>query len=229
MSELTAPVARPGIPAFIGSWPQSRFWLLCVDLYPALAAASLPWSTTAVSVFMALWMLVVLPTIRWQEFLESLRAPASFLPLAFVALAIAGLSGPRTPGPSEFKASLPVCKAAGRSASPLSLRTLPARALGVVRVPGFLCPPHGIVMGDILRRLETLAGWDSRCSRQKLHRSKPRIRVVPVCHGAADPVIRSERSSGVDLRLRSRHVGLLPRHAVCRDLAHGISSTSRSC
>ena len=91
MSELTAPVVRPEIPELIGSWPQSRFWLLCVDLYPALAAASLPWSTTAVSVFTMLWMLVVLPTIRWQEFLESLCAPASFLPLAFVTLAIAGL------------------------------------------------------------------------------------------------------------------------------------------
>jgi hypothetical protein len=91
MSELTASVIRPGIPALIGAWPQSRVWLLCADLYPALAAASLPWSTTAVSVFVVLWMLVFLPTIRWQEFLESLRAPASFLPLAFVALAIAGL------------------------------------------------------------------------------------------------------------------------------------------
>ena len=59
MSELTAPVARPGIPGLIGSWPQSRFWLLCVDLYPALAAASLPWSTTAVSIFMVLWLIVV--------------------------------------------------------------------------------------------------------------------------------------------------------------------------
>ena len=91
MSELTVPFARPGIAGLIGSWPQSRLWLLGVDLYPALAAASLPWSTTGVSVFTALWMLVVLPTIRWQAFVESLRAPASFLPLAFVALAIAGL------------------------------------------------------------------------------------------------------------------------------------------
>src|SRR5258707_15798139 len=68
MSELSVTVARPGIPGFIGAWPQSRLWLLCVDLYPALAAASLPWSTTAVSIFMVLWLLVVLPTVRWPEF-----------------------------------------------------------------------------------------------------------------------------------------------------------------
>ena len=92
MSELTAaPVARLGIPAQIGTWPQSRFWLLCTDLYPALAAASLPWSTTAVSVFMALWLVLILPTIRWPEFMETLRAPANYLPLVFLALAAVGL------------------------------------------------------------------------------------------------------------------------------------------
>ena len=110
MSELTITVARPGIPALIGSWPQSRFWLLCVDLYPALAAASLPWSTTAVSVFMVLWILVVLPTIRWPAFFESLRAPASYLPLAFFALAIAGLFWTEDSWPVGIQGLLPVSK-----------------------------------------------------------------------------------------------------------------------
>jgi O-antigen ligase len=110
MSELTVPLARPGIAALISAWPQSRFWILCVDLYPALAAASLPWSTTAVSIFTALWMLVVLPTVRWQEFLESLRAPASFLPLAFVGLAIAGLFWTEDSWPIAIQGLVPVSK-----------------------------------------------------------------------------------------------------------------------
>jgi O-antigen ligase len=110
MSELTAPLVRPGILALIGSWPQSRFWILCADLYPALAAASLPWSTTAVSVFTALWMLVVLPTIRWRTFFASLRAPASFLPLAFVALAIAGLFWTEDSWPIALQGLVPVSK-----------------------------------------------------------------------------------------------------------------------
>ena len=113
-------------------------------------------------------------------------------------------------------------EAAGGAAAALSLRTLRARALGVVRVPGRLCPAHGIVMGDILRRLEAVAGRDRRRPGQKLHRSKPRIRAVPVHHGAADPVIGRERPSRVDLCLRGRHAGLLSRHAICRDLADGI-------
>lgn len=110
MSELTASVVRPGIPGLIGSLLQSRLWLLTVDLYPALAAASLPWSTTAVSVFMVVWMLVVLPTIRWQAFYESLRAPASFLPLAFFALAIVGLFWTEDTWPVGIQGLLPVSK-----------------------------------------------------------------------------------------------------------------------
>ena len=110
MSDLTATVARPGIFRLIASWPQSRFWLLCADIYPALAAASLPWSTTAVSVFMVLWLIVVLPTIRWPAFFEALRAPASYLPLAFFALAFAGLFWTADSWPVGFQGLLPVTK-----------------------------------------------------------------------------------------------------------------------
>ena len=110
MSDLTATVARPGIFRLISSWPQSRFWLLCADIYPALAAASLPWSTTAVSVFMVLWLIVVLPTIRWPAFFEALRAPASYLPLAFFALAFAGLFWTADSWPVGFQGLLPVTK-----------------------------------------------------------------------------------------------------------------------
>ncbi len=111
MSDLTATVvARPGISGLIASWPQSRFWLLCADIYPALAAASLPWSTTAVSVFMVLWLIVVLPTIRWPAFFEALRAPASYLPLAFFALAFAGLFWTADSWPVGFQGLVPVTK-----------------------------------------------------------------------------------------------------------------------
>jgi O-antigen ligase len=110
MSELTASIVRLGIPAQIGAWPQSRFWRLCVDIYPALAAASLPWSTTAVSVFMVLWLVVLLPTIRWQEFFKALRAPASYLPLAFVTLALAGLFWTEESWPDGLQGLVPVLK-----------------------------------------------------------------------------------------------------------------------
>jgi O-antigen ligase len=55
-------------------------------------------------------MLVVLPTIRWQAFYESLRAPASFLPLAFFALAIVGLFWTEDTWPVGIQGLLPVSK-----------------------------------------------------------------------------------------------------------------------
>ena len=222
MSELTANVARPGIPGFIGAWPQSRLWLLCVDLYPALAAASLPWSTTAVSIFMVLWLLVVLPTVRWPEFFEALRAPASYLPLAFLALAMAGLFWTDDSWPVGIQGFVPVSKLL---AVPLLLYHYERSERGHWVLFAFLAACvllMGLSWVTYFADWKALAGRDRGRPRQKLHRSKPRIRAVPVCHGAADRVTRGQRSSRVDLRLCGRHAGLLSRHAVCCDLAHGI-------
>jgi len=81
---------RQGLASFIASAPRSWFWLLCADLYPALTAASLPWSTTGVAIFMVLWFIVLLPTLD-LGFLRSLGRPASLLPVAFFALALVGM------------------------------------------------------------------------------------------------------------------------------------------
>src|SRR5436309_13302372 len=73
-------------------WPRSRFWLLCVDWYPALATAALPWSTTAVEILMAVWLVVLIPTIEPVELKNSFLRPESFLPAVLFALAVVGLS-----------------------------------------------------------------------------------------------------------------------------------------
>lgn len=70
---------------------RSSFWLLCADIYPALVAACIPWSTTAVASFMAIWLVVLLPTIDQREFLKSLKQPAYWLPLAFFWLVVFGM------------------------------------------------------------------------------------------------------------------------------------------
>jgi hypothetical protein len=70
---------------------RSSFWLLCVDLYPAVIAASLPWSTSAVSIFSVVWLFVLIPSVEPRSFLLSLRRPAYWLPLAFFALAVLGV------------------------------------------------------------------------------------------------------------------------------------------
>jgi hypothetical protein len=58
------------------------------DLCPALAAAALPWSTTAVSAFWFIWLVVLIPIINYRSLLRSLREPVYWLPLAFFVLAL---------------------------------------------------------------------------------------------------------------------------------------------
>lgn len=89
---------------------SSQFWLFCADLYPALVAASVPWSTTAVSVFWVLWFAVLIPIIDCRAFLHSLRKPASWLPLAFFALALIGMVWAQDPWPDRLLGLKPVLK-----------------------------------------------------------------------------------------------------------------------
>jgi O-antigen ligase len=74
-----------------GRATSSRFWRFCIDLYPVLIAASLPWSTTAVVVFLSIWLIVVLPSAAAQGFVRLLRNPAAYLPAACFGLAVLGL------------------------------------------------------------------------------------------------------------------------------------------
>jgi O-antigen ligase len=89
---------------------RSWFWLLCADIYPALVAASVPWSTTAVAVFMIVWFIVLIPTIEPRAFLRSLKQPASFLPVVFFGLAIVGTLWADGPWSARLHGVSPVAK-----------------------------------------------------------------------------------------------------------------------
>lgn len=93
-------------------WPStgSRFWRFCVDLYPILVAALLPWSTTAVIVCFSIWFIVLIPTIEPAGFLRSLRAPSSLLPVIFFALAVVGTLWADGPWSARLLAVGPVAK-----------------------------------------------------------------------------------------------------------------------
>src|SRR5215207_9859006 len=96
----------------VALWPRSWFWLLCVDLYPALTAAALPWSTSAVSVFMVVWLICLLPTINFRPICRSLKRPASYLPLALLALALLGLFWADDTWEARLQGLAPVAKLA---------------------------------------------------------------------------------------------------------------------
>src|SRR5256885_17269324 len=77
---VTAPAASA--PDFLGEtgrrfwrFTRSRPWQFGVDLYPVLVAAALPWSTSAVLVFMSVWFIALIPTIEPAGLFSSLRGP----------------------------------------------------------------------------------------------------------------------------------------------------------
>lgn len=107
---IEAAVRAAGISAAFRRATRSAFWLLCVDIYPALIAACIPWSTTAVAVFVVLWFVVLLPTIDPRAFLASLRQPAYFLPVAFFALVMFGMSWSDAPWPETLQGVSPAAK-----------------------------------------------------------------------------------------------------------------------
>ncbi len=72
------------------TWCGSAVYSRCTDMLALLAAASLPWSTTAPAIFITLWLVAVLPTIDWEQFVGDLSQPACALPLLFFALAVLG-------------------------------------------------------------------------------------------------------------------------------------------
>ena len=81
-----------------------------LDVLAAITAASLPWSTTATAIFIGLWLIVLLPTIDWSRFVGDLSRPACALPLAFVALAIAGVGWSEASWPESLHGIKPVLK-----------------------------------------------------------------------------------------------------------------------
>jgi hypothetical protein len=61
------------------------------DALAIAAAVSLPWSTSATSILVVLWLLALLPTLDVAAFFRQLATPAAGLPVLLVALGVAGM------------------------------------------------------------------------------------------------------------------------------------------
>jgi O-antigen ligase len=83
-------------------------WLFAADILPVLAAAFLPWSTSAVSVVLAVWLIFLIPAIDYKAFVRSLAQPACWLPIALFALAVAGMFWAEGPWRDRFLGLSPV-------------------------------------------------------------------------------------------------------------------------
>lgn len=76
------------------AWADSSHRARLIRLADWLAvalAASLPWSTSAVSLFAALWLLAVLPTLTLPDLRRVLATPAGALPVLLWLLAAVGM------------------------------------------------------------------------------------------------------------------------------------------
>ncbi|KRQ94846.1 ligase [Bradyrhizobium jicamae] len=76
--------------SIMASARQIRPRMLNVDLIAVVVAALLPWSTSGVSIGMVVWLAALAATLELRPFLRSLQRPISALPIALVALAVAG-------------------------------------------------------------------------------------------------------------------------------------------
>jgi O-antigen ligase len=72
-------------------WHDPAVRLRNVDRLAMLIAILLPWTTTGTGAAVVLWLTALVPTIEPHALLQSLKRPASALPIGFFALVLAGL------------------------------------------------------------------------------------------------------------------------------------------
>lgn len=60
------------------------------DILAVAAVASIPWSTTATSILIVLWLVAAVPTFDWAAVRRELWTPAGGLPVLFFVLAVVG-------------------------------------------------------------------------------------------------------------------------------------------
>ena len=71
-------------------WRDPAAWRNSVDVVAILTAASLPWSTSATGILGVILLITMVPALDWPAFLQSLKRPASALPIALFLLAVVG-------------------------------------------------------------------------------------------------------------------------------------------
>src|SRR5262249_14924557 len=92
------------------AWLNSPIFGQAADMLAMMTAASLPWSTTAPAIFIALFPLMIVPTIDWQAYARHLAHPACALPLMFVALGVVGVLWSDAPWPERLHGISPTLK-----------------------------------------------------------------------------------------------------------------------
>jgi O-antigen ligase len=94
---MTTAMDMPGDPPKPVTWRGRLAWLnlpifdQTADVLAIMTAAALPWSTSAPAIFIALFLLMMVPSLDWRAYARHLAHPACALPLLFVLLAVVGV------------------------------------------------------------------------------------------------------------------------------------------
>ena len=91
MSDVAKTELNVSLSTIFSAWHDPAARILNVDLLTVAIAILLPWSTSGVAILVVLWLAALIPTLELRPFLLSLKRPVSAIPVAFVALAVAGM------------------------------------------------------------------------------------------------------------------------------------------
>jgi O-antigen ligase len=84
-------MTRDSVGAVLGRRLRDRAgWTATTDFFLILVALTLPWSTSLVAIFVVAALVTIMPFFDRQAFLQSLKRPASLLPVALSVLALIG-------------------------------------------------------------------------------------------------------------------------------------------
>ncbi len=104
-------VARESVPALLlRLWRDPAAWSATVDIFAILVAASLPWSTSLVAIFVVAVVVSMAPFLDVRAFVQSLKRPIAALPIALFVLAVVGTLWSNAPWSERLYAVGPAAK-----------------------------------------------------------------------------------------------------------------------
>jgi O-antigen ligase len=75
---------------------------LYADAFAISAVVALPWSATLLSIFIALWLISLVPTLTWIDVRREIATPVGGLPVLLFALALVGMAWAPESWPSRL-------------------------------------------------------------------------------------------------------------------------------
>ncbi|WP_315803508.1 MULTISPECIES: O-antigen ligase family protein [unclassified Bradyrhizobium] len=87
---MTTLAGHPGPALLARRWRDPAAWRTTVDVVAILLAASLPWSTSLVSILGVVMLITMLPFLDVERLLQVLKRPIALAPIALFLLALVG-------------------------------------------------------------------------------------------------------------------------------------------